>query len=49
MRTSRVEAAQVGGVHVNLDFNYMTNPQGSTQTDHTPRLQAAKITSKSLS
>jgi hypothetical protein len=49
MRISRVEAAQVGGVHVNLDFNCMTNPLGSTQTDHTQRLQAAKITSESLS
>jgi hypothetical protein len=28
---------------VNLDFNRMTNPLGSTQTDHTQCLQAVNI------
>jgi hypothetical protein len=34
---------------MNLDFNRMTNPLGSTQTDHAQCLQATKLTSESLS
>jgi hypothetical protein len=34
MRTSRVETAYMGGVYMNIDFNHMTNPLWSTQTDH---------------
>jgi hypothetical protein len=49
IRTSRIEAEYMGGVYVNLDFNRMTNPLGSTQTDHTQCLQAAKLTSEILS
>jgi hypothetical protein len=41
MRTSRVEAAQMERVHMNLDFNCMTNSYGSTQPDHTQCSQAA--------
>jgi hypothetical protein len=43
IRTSRIEAEYMGGVYVDLDFNHMTNPYGSTQLDHTQCSQAVNI------